>query len=256
MDPVDLDPPRRHRRRHRTRRRLSVLGIIGELLVTAGVLVLLFLGWQLWWNDMIMAREQTNAASDLSEQWMDPSTHGPVTVEDIALSGSDPDPGDRFAIMYVPRFGADYRRVIAEGVGMDVLNSPQSGIGHYPETQMPGEVGNFAIAAHRRTNGGAMLTIEQLRLGDPIYIETQDSWYTYRFHDLEYVLPEGVDVLAPFPHESGADATESIITLTTCNPLFSTDERIIAYGILESSTPKEAGPPADIAESFVMANGG
>ena len=30
-------------------------GILGELLLTAGVLLLLFLGWKLWWNDAIMA---------------------------------------------------------------------------------------------------------------------------------------------------------------------------------------------------------
>ena len=46
-----------------------------------------------------------------------------------------------------------------------------------------------------------MHEIEQLQLGDAIYIQTQDGWYTYRFRDLEYVTPETVDVLAPVPHQ-------------------------------------------------------
>ena len=45
----------------------------------------------------------------------------------------------------VPRFGEDYARVIGEGVGNPVLNSTSLGIGHYTGTQMPGEVGNFAV---------------------------------------------------------------------------------------------------------------
>ncbi len=129
-----------------------------------------------------------------------------------------------------------------------MLNSTDLGVGHYPGTQMPGEVGNFAIASHRSAYGGGMHEIEQLQLGDAIYIQTQDGWYTYRFRDLEYVTPETVDVLAPVPHHPELQPTDRIITLTSCNPLYSTAERIIAYGVLESWQPTSAGPPAEIAD--------
>lgn len=250
--------PRRARRASaRPRRRVSVVGVFGELLLTAGALILLFLGWQLWWNDAIMAGQQSSAASDLSSEWME---------SDRAQRGDTPppaapDPGEpvvdtttygnaeSFAVMYVPRFGEDSQRNIAEGTGLDVLNSFTLGVGHYPGTAMPGAVGNFAIASHRSAYGGGMHEIEQLQLGDAIYVQTKDGWYTYRFRDFEYVTPETVDVLAPVPHHPDLQPTDRIITLTSCNPLYSTAERIIAYGVLESWQPGAANPPAEIAET-------
>ena len=90
--------------------------------------------------------------------------------------------------------------------------------------------------------------IEQLQLGDAIYIQTQDGWYTYRFRDFEHVTPETVGVLAAVPHHPDLQPTDRIVTLTSCNPLYSTAERIIAYGVLESWRPTTTGPPAEIAD--------
>ena len=242
----------------RARPRVSVVGVLGELLLTAGVLILLFLGWQLWWNDAIMAGQQSSAASDLSAEWLeegrsargDAPEPSPETEDygDPVVDTSEYGSGEAFAVMYVPRFGEDSQRRIAEGTGADVLNSTYLGVGHYSDTQMPGDVGNFAIASHRSAYGGGMHEIEQLQLGDAIYIQTQDGWYTYRFRDFEYVTPEAVDVLAPVPHHPDLPPTDRIITLTSCNPLYSTAERIIAYGVLESWQPGTAGPPAEIAD--------
>lgn len=242
--------------RARARRPTSVVGVIGELLVTAGVLVLLFLGWQLWWNDAIMAGQQSTAASDLSSRWLeearaargDAEPPAPAEYGDPLVDPAEHANGEAFAVMYVPRFGADSQRRIAEGTGLDVLNSTQLGVGHYPDTQMPGEVGNFAIAAHRSAYGGGMHEIEQLQLGDAIYVQTRDGWYTYRFRDLEYVTPETVEVLAPVPHHPDLQPADRIVTLTSCNPRYSTAERIVAYGVLESWQPASAGPPAEIAD--------
>ena len=253
-EPVS-DTPLAPERARQPGKRVSVVGVLGELLLTAGALILLFLGWQLWWNDAIMASQQSEAASDLSTEWAEeqrgepgdaqppaPQDYGDPVVDSTAYGN-----GDAFAIMYVPRFGEGSQRQIAEGVGLDVLNSFQLGVGHYPDTQMPGEVGNFAIAAHRSAYGGGMHEIEQLQLGDGIYIQTRDGWYTYRFRDFEYVTPDAVDVLAPVPHHPDLTPTDRLVTLTSCNPLYSTAERIIAYGVLESWQPAAAGPPAEIA---------
>ncbi len=239
------------------RRRAGVTGILGELLLTAGVLLLLFLAWKLWWNDAIAASQQSAAASARSLDWLaegrpgadrtapeagDPSSVPDPVVDTTARANAEP-----FAVMYVPRFGPDSQRTIAEGVGLDVLNSFDLGIGHYPGTQMPGERGNFAIAAHRSAYGGGMHEIEQLRLGDGIHIQTRDGWYTYRFRDLEYVTPDATEVLAAVPHHPELPPVDRIITLTSCNPLYSTAERIVAYGVMESWQPASAGPPAEIA---------
>lgn len=251
------------RARQKARPRVTFVGVLGELLLTGGVLVLLFLAWQLWWNDMIMANSQTSAAASKSEQWLQqaPATQEPVDPDaepvdyGAPVVAAAPGDGDSFAVLFIPRFGEDYKRVVAEGTGLNVLNSSDSGIGHYPGTQMPGELGNFAVASHRSANGGGMHVINEFQLGDPIYVQTEEGWFTYRYRDLEYVQPTQVDVIAPVPRHEGAAPTQSFITLTSCNPLYSTDERIIAYGVLESWQPASAGPPAGVAE-ILAAQGG
>lgn len=130
---------------------------------------------------------------------------------------------------------------------MGVLNSMTLGIGHYPGTQMPGQIGNFAIAAHRSAYGGGMHLINQLQLGDAIYVQTADGYFTYRFRDLQYVHASEVGVIAPVPDFAGVAPTDRIITLTSCNPLYSVAERIIAYGVFESWQPTSAGPPTALA---------
>ncbi|MCI2956841.1 class E sortase [Agromyces atrinae] len=243
-------------RPRRKRARVSFFGVLGELLLTAGVVILLFLAWQLWWNDAIMAGQQSSAASDLSREWMTeapptttPSeTAEPVDPGDPVVGTATYSDGQPIGIMYVPRFGEGSQRTIAEGVGLNVLNSETLGVGHYPETQRPGEVGNFVIASHRSAYGGGMHEIEQLQLGDGIFIQTPDGWYTYRFRDLEYVTPQTVEVLAAVPHQPEMPPVDRIITLTSCNPLLSTAERIIAYGVLESWIPaSENRVPDEIA---------
>ncbi|THG29450.1 class E sortase [Naasia lichenicola] len=249
------------------RPRPSVVGVLGEILLTLGVVVLLFLAWQLWWNDAILAGSQTSAARDLSREWdaSEPSSSSPPTAEPASPAAAAPDYGlpvvasapdhlDVLGNLWVPRFGSDYVRTIAQGTSTDVLNSTRLGIGHYDDTQMPGEVGNFAIAAHRSAYGGGMHLIDQLQVGDPIVIETADGWYVYRFTNLEYVLASAVDVLAPVPQHPGATPGDRIITLTTCNPLYSTAERVAAYGVFESWQPRSAGPPAVVAD-IVAASG-
>ncbi|MGO4690488.1 class E sortase [Glaciibacter sp. 2TAF33] len=257
----DADERRRTRRSRRPRRpRVTVIGVLGELLITAGVLVFLFIGWQLWWNDMVMAGQQSRAATQISQGWIqshastppapsptatDPAA-GPVGYGDPVVA-APPGEGNAFAVLYIPRYGADYHRAIAEGTGHDVLNSTRLGVGHYEGTQMPGEVGNFAVAAHRSAYGGGMHLINELQLGDAIYVQTADGYYTYRFRDLHYVKPTSVEVLAPVPNQPGTPPTDRIITLTSCNPLLSTAERIIAYGVFESWRPTSAGPPEGLA---------
>jgi sortase A len=256
--PKTANPALHRRQRATARRRVTVVGLLGELLITAGVLVFLFLGWQLWWNDMVMAGEQSKAATEISQRWItqERSTGGTAAPTPAAAEpGGYGDPvvsvapaaGQAFAVLYVPRYGADYHRSIAEGTGHSVLNSTRLGIGHYSGTQMPGEVGNFVVAAHRSAYGGGMHLINELQLGDAIYVQTADGYYTYRFRDLEYVQPTAVEVLAPVPNQPGVAPTDRIITLTSCNPLYSTAERIIAYGVFESWQPTSAGPPQGLA---------
>jgi sortase A len=233
----------------RPRRPISVIGVVGELFITAGALVLLFLGWQLWLNDLIVGSEQNAKAAVLSETWSRGFAAPPA-----APTRSDPGPPTvgvapantvRFGTLMVPRFGSEYHREIAEGVGVDDVL--KTGIGHYPGTQMPGDVGNVALAAHRDGWGAGFSGIVNLRVGDSIYLETRAGWYKYLFRSMEYVYPSAVEVLAPVPTLPDKSPTDRILTLTSCNPEFTAAERVIAYGVYDTWYPRAGGPPAEIA---------
>ncbi|WP_243061734.1 class E sortase [Humibacter sp. RRB41] len=244
------------------RQRLSVIGVVGELLVTAGVLVLLFLGWQTWWQSGVLAAQQNSAAAQQSQKYLEQATKSPTPTPTTKVApdgtktadyGTPPvmkAPGfaQAFAVIYVPRFGADWKRTIRESVDVEaVLNSYDAGVGHYPGTKMPGAVGNFAIAAHDTGYGNTFIDVSKLQVGDAIYIQTNEGYYTYRFRNMEYITPNTVQVLYDVPQVAGAKATDRYITLTTCNPPYHAQERIAAFGTLESWQPLSAGPPKEIA---------
>jgi sortase A len=239
------------------RRRVSVVGVIGELFITAGVLVFLFLGWQLWLNDIIVGAQQDKAGAHLAQQLSEVPIKAakPASVDygDPVVSDA-PANAAQFAVVYIPRLGTTYAKTLAQGVGTgDVLD--HGWIGHYPGTAMPGAVGNFAVAAHRTTHGAPFKGIASLQVGDKIYVQTDAGYYTYVFRGLEYVRPTAVDVLDPVPEAPGVAPTDRIMTMTSCNPMFSASERIIAYASLESWQPVSAGAPPEVAATIAAAKG-
>lgn len=242
----------------RPRHRPSVVGVIGEILITAGVIVLLYVVWQMWLGDVIYGAERNAQGTELSQRWQEQSTAeapaaAPAPVPS-ATTGAEtaappviPEPADAetFAVMHIPRFGSDYAVPMAGGVSrartLDTI-----GIGHYPGTSMPGQPGNFALAAHRTTWGKPFNRIAELHVGDAIVVETPDGWYTYRFRTLDYVKPYEVDVLLPVPQAMDVPAGTAYITLTSCSPMYAMTERIVAYGVFDSFTPRSAGEPASL----------
>lgn len=230
---------------------MSVLGVLGDLLLTAGVLVLLFVAWQLWIGDAIIGAQFKSEADSLTQEWAeapvtpepDRDSSDPASTEPPALP--QPGNGEVFGVLRIPRLGPDYQFKVAGGVSASVTLDP-IGIGHYPDTAMPGEAGNFAIAGHRGSHGAPFADLPSLRIGDAVVVETPDGWYTYRFRNLEYVQPDGVGVLLPVPQVTEVQATDKIITMTTCSPRYGFSERAIAYGMFESFTPRADGPPASL----------
>ncbi|WP_307086850.1 class E sortase [Arthrobacter agilis] len=236
--------------------------VLGELLITAGVILLLFVGWELWWTNIDSGIKQEQALEEFF------SDAPPITAPDPADEGADaPPPGDfgdpavlpqedlvgTFGVVYIPRFGENYSRPVTSGVGIDVLDN--LGLGHYPGSGAPGEVGNFALAGHRQTHGQVLDQIHTLVPGDRIYVQTRDGYYTYVFRNTEIVLPDRVDVIAPVPTQPDARPQDRIMTMTSCNPRFGAQERIIAYSVLDSWRPADAGPPPEIAETVARAAG-
>lgn len=232
------------------RPRITVVGVLGELLMTFGVIMLCFVGWKYWLNDIIVGRHQNEASSQLSQQLAENAGGQQVDAQGVPLGDAPVLDAQRFAILYVPEFGADYMRPIAQGTDYSAVLSDN--IGHYPDSAMPGEPGNFAIAGHRLAYGAPMQRIHELKLGDEIIVETSAGWYTYSYRSSEYLPPAAIDAVAPVPHHPEATPGESIITLQSCNPYWSTAERIMAYGTLEKFTPRVDGPPESIKPTLEL----
>ncbi len=216
---------------------------LGELMVTLGVLLLLFLVWQLWWTDVTAGRVQDQLTHQLERSWQPPPRAGstaPPQVDDPKLTLQD---GRAFALIHIPRFGKDYVRPILQGVELPVLDR---GVGHYPDSADPGAVGNFAVAGHRVTYGKPFNLIAELRPGDAVVVETANAWFVYRVQRHEIVTPDRVDVVAPVPEQPKATPTERMMTMTACHPMFSARERYVVFSRLESRIPKTAGVVPDV----------
>ncbi len=243
-----------------------VLGITGELLIAAGVLLGLFVVWQLFYTDVQADRVQDAIVEEFIDQVGsvtatgdgDDATTDLEVVETIPAEYQftddppemdDPAHAETFGLMYVPRWGEDYIKPIAEGTDKaTVLNV--IGIGHYEGTAMPGGWGNFAVAAHRTTYGKPFSDVDQLEVGDALIVETEDAWFVYEVTGHEIVLPTATEVIAAVPNQPDAEADGRYITLTTCHPRFSAAQRWVVHGELLYWAPTGHGVPAEMLEEL------
>ena len=179
--------------RRRPRRLPSAISVLGELMITAGVVALLYVGWQLWFGDMIYGAQANQAGQERLQEWADavpdspPSsspTSSPFPAEPPVLE--TPADTEVFAVMQIPRFGNEYAFDIAGGVTR-AGTLDQVRIGHYLETEMPGEEGNFALAGHRTTYGAPFNRLAELHTGDPLVVATPEGWFIYRLFAVEGV---------------------------------------------------------------------
>lgn len=235
----------------RRRAKLSPLTVIGELLILGGLGVFGYIVWQPWHTAVAVVGKQLDLTTADSQAWDEAAAADDTPYDGTVPVPEQPPIGEVFGTLHVPAFGTTFANRVAEGTGWwETLNYDDKGIGHYPSSVMPGEVGNFAIAAHR--SGGFITPFKEimsLRVGDPLFFETADGWYTYRYRSLEYVLPTDTDVLNPFPWLEGTPGTDQILTLTTCHPKnWGSDERAIAYAVYEDFQPRSDGPPAELIE--------
>ncbi|WP_031512743.1 class E sortase [Streptomyces sp. NRRL F-5123] len=212
--------------------------VVGELFITAGVLMLLFVTYQLWWTNVRAHREAAGAANNLQQKWDNES------ADPNRLPGTF-SPGQGFAIMYIPKL--DVKAPIAQGVSKhNVLDKGM--IGHYDgslNTAMPWDkTGNFAVAAHRNTHGEPFRYINHLTAGDKVVVETENEYYTYVItSSLASTPPSNISVLKPIPDGSGFTAPGRYLTLTTCTPEFTSTNRLIVWGKLIEERPRSKGKP-------------
>lgn len=218
------------------------MGVIGEILLTAGALVLLFVVWQVWWTDVTAERAQSRVVTQLEQDFSrpPPAPSNEAATRDSVSGAADAPHGRAFAILRIPRFGSDYARPVYAGTDDATL---RKGVGHYIGTARPGAVGNFALAGHRTTYGRPFSEVERLVTGDRIVVETAQTSYVYRVASTKIVDPRQTEVIAPVPGEVGAVPTDARLTLTTCHPRYSAEQRYIVHAKLVRDRPRAAGPP-------------
>ncbi|WP_331445159.1 class E sortase [Streptomyces xanthochromogenes] len=208
--------------------------VLGEAFITLGVVMLLFVTYQLWWTNVRAHQEAGSAAKKIAQDWADGRKPGTFA------------PGQGFAIMHIPML--DIVAPVAQGTSKaKVLDKGM--IGHYDEgglkTAMPSDpTGNFAVAAHRNTHGEPFRYINRLKAGDKVVVETQDAYYTYEItSELPQTPPSNVSVLKPIPVGSGFTKPGRYLTLTTCTPEFTSTYRLIVWGKMVDDRPRSKGKP-------------
>jgi sortase A len=145
--------------------------------------------------------------------------------------------GQPFAMLRIPALGRDWKFAVVEGATLAQLST---GPGHVTGTQLPGQAGNFAVAAHDITAGNPFLHLKTLRAGEKIYVTTRYATCTYVVTGEHVVRYTGTSVLAPVPGSPGATPTSAHITLITCTPvtLLFTPWRVIVTGVLTATQPR------------------
>jgi sortase A len=223
----------------KSRPKTSKVLVFGELLLTFGILLGLFAAYQVFIQDEVVGTKQTELAKEFGAGIPDKEFTNPELAKSV---------GQVFARMYVPRFGTDWTRLVAEGTRWHpVLN--EIGVGHYVNSALPGEAGNFAVAAHRGGFGASFKNIHQLVEGDRVYVETNDYWYVYKYLQTKVVEPTEVGVIDSVP--VGLDVGQQggkYMTMTSCTPIFVNTHRIIVWLELEKQIPSSAGKPKELVE--------
>ncbi|WP_235925901.1 class E sortase [Actinokineospora pegani] len=262
------DEPKRNRA-------AKAIMVAGEAMVTLGMVVLLFVIYEVWITDLISASKQNDVTSALDEQWDSPALDdGPERQQKFQFAD-----GEGMAKLYIPALGEDYNFTVVEGTTEADL---EIGPGHYKNSALPGQPGNFAVAGHRVGKGAPFNDLDLLESCDAMVVETQTSWFVYRLLPVgrdatnwsakasdplcagkdggekvepltgaynaatgrQIVTPQQSDVIAPVPGNSDSAVPESqrrkLITLTTCHPKFSNKERMILQGIMVREQAKTA----------------
>ena len=254
-------------------RRGSVSSAVGKLLLGAGVLILLFVVYQLWGRGLAPADSRARRRHQLTHQ-LTPSTPstlagpstGPSTSDAPSTSFrvptttvpptstptttgrpvpvpamADPPSGAPVGVLRIPRIGLDM--VVVEGVHEQQL---AMGPGHYPGTPLPGEAGNASIAGHRTTYLHPFYDLNELRRGDPIDVTTVQGRFVYRVTTTAVVAPTAVAVIGP--------TSRPELTLTTCNPRYSATTRLIVHAALAEALPSGSAPTASPTRSAPTAS--
>lgn len=200
----------------------SIFRAVGELSISAGLVLMLFCAYLLWGTGAYTKSQQLLLQRELAAE---KAERDRGRIDKIEL-------GRAVAMLSIPRLGRDYRYAIVEGVDAEHL---KKGPGHYPDSAMPGQIGNFVVSGHRTTYAAPFKELDELERGDEIIVDAREARYTYRVTSQDVVEPTEVEVLAPVPGKPDIRPIRAYITLSTCHPEYSAAQRLIVYGVLKKT---------------------
>jgi LPXTG-site transpeptidase (sortase) family protein len=226
----------------------KIFHAIGEVMITCGLVLLLFAGYEIWGKAAIVSAHQADLDAQLEQAWGADDSNvialppDPNASPSPTQAGPPPiPPGGSLGRLYLPRLGKYW--VVVEGIEpRDIEYAP----GHYPNSALPGEVGNFSVAGHR--SPAIFWDLDRMRVNDPVVVETRTTFYVYYVTNLEIVAPTAVEVVAPVPGHPGDAPSVAMLTLTTCNPKWDNYQRLILHARLDHSQPRSAGRPKELGE--------
>ncbi|MFD7555753.1 MULTISPECIES: class E sortase [unclassified Streptomyces] len=219
------------------------LSFLGEVLITLGLVLGLFVAYSLWWTNVLADRQASERGDRIREQWQAPAAGAPAEPGALDVQGG-------VGFLHVPAM-KNGEVLVKKGTDPDVLNDGVAGYYTQPvKSALPWEAkGNFTLAAHRDGHGAKFHNIDKVKNGDAIVFETRDTWYVYKvFAELRQTSKYNTDVINPVPKESGKTAPGRYITLTTCTPVYTSKYRYVVWGELVR-TEKVDGkrtPPAEL----------
>jgi len=218
----------------------TAVSVFGELLITGGLVLGLFVVYSLWWTNVVADRKADKEADKVRDTWSQQNT-GPGALNTKNGIG----------FLHVPAM-RNGEVLVEKGTSTTILNNGVAGYYTDPaKATLPtsNKKGNFTLAAHRDGHGAKFHNIDKLSKGDPIVFETKDKWYVYKVYA---TLPEtskyNVKVLSQVPKESGKSKAGHYITLTTCTPVYTSRYRYVVWGELVrvEKVDNERTPPKEL----------
>jgi sortase A len=213
----------------------KILTVLGRAFIGAGIIVFLFVAYQLWGTNLAEARHQNALEKEAAELFGPLEEENPTVTPDgnsnntstTSPPNTTPAPlpapeGNAVAVIEIPDIGV--KKTVVEGTGVSDL---KRGPGHYKNTPLPGQPGNAAIAGHRTTYGAPFNRVQELKNGALINVRTKQGLFKYRVTSQKIVDPSDVSVLAP--------SKDNRLTLTTCHPKYSAAKRLIITAVLDTS---------------------
>ena len=199
-----------------------IVHVVGWVLVASGLLVALFIPYQLFYTNHLQTLAQNAARTQLP---LPPATDVKVTAGPLVPLAPQPEPvtGSWLGRLTIARIHLS--QMIIEGVDEGNL---RQGPGHYPDTAQLGTSGNAVVAGHRTTWGEPFRYLDRLLVYDPIEILTPTSRIEYRVVRTLTVAANDLSVLDP--------SATGVLTMVTCTPPYTTTNRLIVVSRLVSVT--------------------